>query len=88
MPQTSTREVNSTVRIRNGEPFVVGGLFRDGQTHSENKIPILGDIPLLGELFRNRTTQKIHTEVAMIVIPYLLDVPASGVSSRSILLTP
>ena len=88
VPQTSTREVNSTVRIRNGEPFVVGGLFRDGQTHSENKIPILGDIPLLGELFRNRTTQKIHTEVAMIVIPYLLDVPASGVSSRSILLTP
>ena len=49
---------------------------------------IVGDIPLLGELFRNRTTQKIHTEVAMIVIPYLLDVPASGVSSRSILLTP
>ena len=88
VPQTSTREVNSFVRVRNGEPFVVGGLFRDGTTYAENKIPILGDIPLLGELFRNRTSTKVHTEVAMIVIPYILEVPSSSVTQHEVNLGP
>ncbi|WP_352425943.1 type II secretion system protein GspD, partial [Aminomonas paucivorans] len=88
VPQTSTRSVSSFVRVRNGEPFVVGGLFRDGTTYAENKIPILGDIPLLGELFRNRTSTKVHTEVAMIVIPYILDVPASSVTQHEVTVAP
>lgn len=74
-PQTSTREVETLVRVRNGEPFVIGGLDKESDTSEKNKVPILGDIPLLGELFKNTSHTKTKTEVAVIVIPYILDTP-------------
>jgi len=74
-PETSSRRVSTTVRVRNGEPFVVGGLFQDNKTNSRNRIPVLGSIPLLGELFTFRHDDHRKTEVAMIVIPYILEVP-------------
>jgi len=74
-PQTSTREVDTTVRVRDGEPFVVGGLFKENQTEESSKFPVLGDIPLIGELFKNRNKSTTKNEVVMIVIPYILDVP-------------
>jgi type IV pilus assembly protein PilQ len=74
-PQTSTREVETLVRVRNGEPFVIGGLDKESDTAEKNKVPILGDIPLLGELFKNTSHNKTKTEVAIIVIPYILETP-------------
>ncbi|MDR3280833.1 MAG: hypothetical protein LBT23_10000 [Synergistaceae bacterium] len=74
-PETSSRRVQTTVRVRNGEPFVVGGLFQDNKTTSRNRIPVFGSIPLLGDLFTIRNDIHRKTEVAMIVIPYILDVP-------------
>ena len=73
-PQTSTREVDTIVRVRDGEPFVIGGLFKESETSEEVKFPILGDLPLIGELFKNRSFNKERSEVAIIVIPYILDV--------------
>ncbi|ACZ19275.1 type II and III secretion system protein [Thermanaerovibrio acidaminovorans DSM 6589] len=84
VPQTSTREVTSYVRVRDGEPFVVGGLFRDSNTFSEYRIPVLSDIPLIGELFKSRTKKKERGEVAMIVIPHILDVPGSPVKTSEV----
>jgi type IV pilus assembly protein PilQ len=75
VPQTSTRTVQTIVRVRNGEPFVVGGLYQDTKATNRNRIPVLGYIPLLGDLFTMRSDSHTKTEVAMIVIPYILDVP-------------
>ncbi|MDR3077028.1 MAG: type II and III secretion system protein [Synergistaceae bacterium] len=80
-PETSSRRVETTVRVRNGEPFVVGGLFQDNKTISRNRIPVLGSIPLLGELFTFRHDEHRKTEVAMIVIPYILDVPTNAIDT-------
>jgi type IV pilus assembly protein PilQ len=74
-PQTSKREVTTNIRVRDGEPFVVGGLHKDVNRVIRTKIPILGDIPLLGELFKSRRDQRDKSEVAMIVIPYILYMP-------------
>lgn len=74
IPQTTEREVKTNVRVRNGEPFVVGGLFKETHSNSTTKIPILGDIPLLGELFKSKSKIDSRSEVVMIVIPYILDV--------------
>lgn len=74
VPQTSKREVVTSVRVRDGEPFVVGGLFNERNSVNTTKIPILGDIPLLGELFKSKTKTSDRTEVVMVVIPYILDV--------------
>lgn len=73
MPVTTTRSVNTEVRVRDGMPFVIGGLFREDTTKNVSKIPILGNIPLLGELFTYRTNAKVKTQVVMVVTPYILD---------------
>ncbi|MDR1508339.1 MAG: hypothetical protein LBS53_01720 [Synergistaceae bacterium] len=80
-PETSSRRVETIVRVRNGEPFVVGGLYQDNKISSRNRIPVLGYIPLLGDLFTTRSDTHRKTEVAMIVIPYILDVPESDIET-------
>jgi len=79
VPVTSTRDVTTTVRVRNGEPFVVGGLFSEQTSRSVVKIPIISEIPLLGELFKIRNESKVNTEVVIVVVPYILEVPTEPV---------
>lgn len=74
-PQTTNREVDTMVRVRDGEPFVVGGLFKDQKTKEVSKVPVLSDIPLLGQFFTARTSKNIKSELAMIVVPYILHTP-------------
>ena len=80
-PQTSSREVTTKVRVSDGEPFVVGGLFSEENRTVVTKIPILGDIPLLGEIFRSSSKQQSNSEVVMVVVPYILDVDETVLES-------
>jgi type IV pilus assembly protein PilQ len=75
VPVTSHRDVETIVRVRNGEPFVVGGLYQDIKNSTRRRIPVLGYIPLLGDLFTQRSDTHTKTEAAIIVIPYILEVP-------------
>lgn len=72
-PITSDRNVTTNVRVKDGTPFVVGGLFQDNKNDSVSKIPIVGDIPLLGELFTYRTKTNQRTQAVMVVTPYIID---------------
>jgi type IV pilus assembly protein PilQ len=83
VPVTSTRDVTTTVRVRNGEPFVVGGLFSEQTNRSVTKIPIISEIPLLGELFKIRNESTTNTEVVIVVVPYILDVPTEPVRASN-----
>ena len=78
-PQTSNREVTTMIRVRDGEPFVVGGLHKDVKRTERGRVPILSNIPLLGELFKYRKDTRDKSEVAMIVIPYILSTPDAPV---------
>ena len=73
MPVTTTRSVKTEVRVRDGMPFVIGGLFREDNSKNISRIPILGNIPLLGELFTYRYNTKQKTQVVMVITPYILD---------------
>ena len=73
MPITSTRSVRTQIRVRDGMPFIIGGLFREDQSKNVSKITILGNIPLLGELFTYRYNTKQKTQVVMVITPYILD---------------
>ena len=73
MPVTTTRSVKTEVRVRDGMPFVIGGLFREDNSKNVSRIPILGNIPLLGELFTYRYNTKQKTQVVMVITPYILD---------------
>ncbi|MDR1048881.1 MAG: secretion protein [Synergistaceae bacterium] len=85
MPRTSTRKVTTNVRVRDGEPFVVGGLFRENVTHSQTRFPILGSIPLLGELFTFRHNDTTKTQVIIVVVPYILDTPDAAIEQERVM---
>jgi len=84
VPQTAKREVQTSVRVRNGEPFVVGGLFGTDKSSTINRVPILSDIPLIGELFKSKTKKNEKTQVVVVLGPELLDVPESSIEVRAL----
>lgn len=84
MPRTSTRSVTTHVRVRDGEPFVMGGLFRDNQTHRRVRMPIVGEIPLLGNLFTYHYDERNRTQAVIVVIPHILDMPDTPVERKSL----
>lgn len=71
-PQISTREAQTTIRLKSGETIVMAGLLRDDQVENIAKVPILGDIPLLGELFKLRKKSKTGTQLVITITPIVM----------------
>lgn len=61
----TTREAESNVRMKDGETLVIAGLIGSEESKSSSKVPFLGDLPLLGALFRSETNNKSETEVVI-----------------------
>ncbi|ADC70794.1 type IV pilus secretin PilQ [Thioalkalivibrio sp. K90mix] len=73
VPGINKREVNTQVFVGNGETVVLGGVYEiDSRTNLE-KVPFFGDIPFLGNLFRNRSTENTKAELLIFVTPRVLD---------------
>jgi len=69
---TNKRTISTTVLIPDGGTLVIGGLIQDKATNSEQRVPWLGRIPLLGELFRTRDTEKTKTNLMVFIQPHIL----------------
>ncbi len=67
------RTLDTTVRVKDGETIVIGGLIQRNETASESKVPVLGSIPLLGNLFKESRKEYTDTELIIIVKPKLID---------------
>ncbi len=67
LPQTSAREAETTVRVKDGDTFVIGGLIRDEDIKQFSKVPILGDLPLIGQLFKNEYRNHRRSEVMVFI---------------------
>jgi pilus assembly protein CpaC len=72
IPALSTRRVETTVELGSGQSFMIGGLMQNGQNNTIDKAPGLGDLPILGNLFRSREFRKNQTELVVIVTPFLV----------------
>jgi len=66
-PILSSREVKTTVHIRDNESFIIGGLLNQEERQSVQKIPLLGDIPVIGFLFQHMTQETINSDTVFIV---------------------
>jgi general secretion pathway protein D len=69
---TNKRAVKTTVMVDDGQVLVLGGLIDDKLSESEQKVPLLGDIPLLGWLFRYQSTQKVKRDLMVFLHPRIL----------------
>jgi general secretion pathway protein D len=71
-PTISQREAETSATVRDGDSFVIGGLTQDETISSKSKVPLLGDIPIVGEAFRNERTTRSKTELYIIVTPHIV----------------
>lgn len=68
-PTIQQRKIKTSVAVDNGETIALGGLIRDKVTDGETKVPLLGDIPAIGELFRSTTQRNERTELVVLITP-------------------
>lgn len=72
VPGTTTRRISTVVELADGQSFAIAGLLRETVVDSLSKYPLLGNIPILGALFRSRSFQKRETELIIVITPRLV----------------
>src|SRR5699024_899129 len=73
IPSIDTRELSTRILVDNGQTVVLGGIFQEERSYQEQKVPVLGDVPVLGGLFRQRGTEDLKREILIFVTPSILD---------------
>lgn len=84
IPGLSTRRVQTEVELQSGQSFIIAGLLDNQITEQLNKIPGIGDIPVLGKLFQSKSLTRSNTELLVVVTPELVQPIPSGVKSPEI----
>jgi type IV pilus secretin PilQ/predicted competence protein len=72
-PIIDTRTLDSNVLIKSGDTLAIGGLLQDEQTKARNKVPVLGDLPVLGYLFAERLNARVKRNLLIFVTPTIID---------------
>ena len=78
---TNTREISTTVLANDGEVIVLGGLIEDNEEINQSKVPVLGDAPIIGGLFRSKGKSRVRTNLMVFLRPTIL---RNGEDARSI----
>jgi pilus assembly protein CpaC len=78
LPAISTRRAETVVELKNGQSFGIAGLLDRRATAAMAKIPGIGDIPILGHLFKSRQVDKAETELLVIVTPSIVEANTTG----------
>lgn len=78
IPGIATRRAETTVELGSGQSFMIGGLLNNTHNNSIDKAPFLGDLPILGSLFRSNNFRRQESELVIIVTPYLVKPVSAG----------
>lgn len=78
VPEITKRELNATIAVGDRSTIVLGGLILTRNSRSETKVPLLGDIPVLGNLFKFKTRQNQRAELIVLLTPYVLMTPSEA----------
>ena len=73
-PITETSSISAYIDVEDGQQIVVGGMIKSKQQAVENKVPILGDIPFFGRLFKSTETVTENSEIVIIITPHIVDI--------------
>lgn len=71
-PIVNNRSAQATVSVEDGQTIVLGGIIRNTQRVNETKVPIVGDLPLIGNLFKNSSNQVVQTELMVFLTPHII----------------
>jgi len=84
-PTWTKRSAKTTVLVKSGDTVILGGIMQESNTENVSKVPVLGDIPLLGWLFKTKSKQKQKTNLVILLTPFIIQEPgrlASGLEER------
>jgi type IV pilus assembly protein PilQ len=73
VPTETTAELSANIMVKDGQTVVIGGLFRDSVTSSKSQVPLLGNIPIIGELFKGTSDSSVRQEVIILLTPHIID---------------
>ena len=82
IPALATRRTETELELRDGQTFAIAGLMNNQMTTSLQKVPGIGDIPILGQLFKSRQANKSQTELVVMITPVILPGDSDGVTSN------
>jgi pilus assembly protein CpaC len=82
IPALSTRRTETEIELRDGQTFAIAGLMNNSMTTTLQKVPGIGDIPILGYLFRSKAARKDQSELVVIITPQILRTDSSGVTNE------
>jgi len=80
IPSLSTRRAETSVELRNGQTFAIAGLMNNQMQSTMQKVPGIGDIPIIGYLFRSKASQRDQTELVVMITPEILPSDSPGVT--------
>jgi len=72
LPTTTKRDIDTTTIVKNGQSIIIGGLIRNNKDFTVSKVPFLGDIPLIGGLFRHKESTIDKTTLVIVLTPYII----------------
>ncbi len=78
IPALTVRRAETTIQLRSGQAFAIAGLLENNMRQAISRVPVLGELPILGPLFRSRNYQRNETELVIIVTPYLVNPNSSS----------
>jgi pilus assembly protein CpaC len=84
IPALSTRKVSTEVELADGQSFAIAGLLDKRVTDTFSKMPVIGDVPVLGKLFQSKSTNRSNTELLVIVTPELVRPMAAGTPTMTL----
>ena len=75
LPLKTITQVKSNIMVKDGKTIIIGGLFKEQLTNSDSQVPIVGDIPVLGALFKRTKDVNIRTELIILITPHIINDP-------------
>ena len=82
IPALTTRRTETELELRDGQTFAIAGLMNNTMTQTMSKVPGIGDIPILGYLFRSKAARKEQTELVVMITPIILPQDSTGVTTQ------
>ncbi len=73
VPTETTAELSTNIMVKDGQTVVIGGLFRDSVTSIRSQVPLLGELPVLGELFKGTVDTSVRQEVIILLTPHIIE---------------
>ena len=79
IPEVNIQEIDTVIKVHSGQPIVMGGLLQDRITNNQEGIPVLGEVPVIGNAFKNNSSSISKTELVIFLKATLLDSPGDTI---------